>query len=144
MMLKTSATRPTVANSAPPLSIAGASGCEDSGTKRAVPTSATTARTTLTAKAALQEKKCRRIPEQRSPKMALPPATAAQIPTAFVRSAGGKVPVIVDKVAGITKAAPSPIRPRRKISSLGEDTAIAAADAAPKTMRPPMSALRRP
>ncbi len=76
--------------------------------------------------------------------MALPPATAAQIPTALVRSAGGNVPVMVDNVAGITKAAPSPMRPRRTISSLAEETAMAAADAAPKTTRPPMSALRRP
>ncbi len=98
----------------------------------------------MTAKAARQENQWRRTPLQSSPKMALPPATAAQTPTAFVRSAGGYVPVIVDNVAGITNAAPRPIRPRRKMRSLAEDTAIAAADAAPKTIRPPMSALRRP
>src|ERR1700684_3902671 len=102
------------------------------------------ARTTLTAKAARQENQWSRTPQQSTPKIAPPPAPAAQTPTAFVRSAGGYVPVIVDNVAGITKAAPSPMRPRRRMRSLAEDTAMAAADAAPKTIRPPIRALRRP
>jgi hypothetical protein len=78
-----------------------------------------------------------------SPSTAPPPATAAQIPTARVRCAAGNVPVIVDSVAGITSAAPSPISPRSTISASADETAIAAADAAPKTNIPAMSIRRR-
>ena len=91
------------------------------------------ARTTLTAKAVRQENHSKRTPQHSSPKMALPPATAAHTLTAFARSAGGKVPVIVDKVAGMTNAAPKPMSPRSTISSLAEDAAMATADAPPKT-----------
>ena len=79
-----------------------------------------------------------------APRSRSPPPRPPRSPTALVRSAGGYVPVIVDSVAGITNAAPRPMRPRRKMRSLAEVTAIAAADALPKTMSPPMRALRRP
>ena len=144
MMLNTRATSPAVASSAPPVSTRGAPGWEDSGTKRIVPAIATTARTTLTAKAARQENHSSRIPVHSRPSTELPPATPAQMPTARVRSAGGNVPVIVDSVAGITSAAPRPIRPRRTMRSFAEETAIAAAEAVPNTTSPAMSALRRP
>ncbi len=143
-MLKTRATSPTVASSAPPVSTRGASGWEDSGTKRIVPAIAIAARTTLTAKAARQENHSSRTPVHSRPSTALPPATPAQTPTARVRSAGGNVPVIVDSVAGITSAAPAPIRPRSTMRVPAEEMAIAAAEAAPKTTSPASSALRRP
>jgi hypothetical protein len=54
------------------------------------------------------------------------------------------VPVIVDSVAGITSAAPRPIRPRRTMRAFAEEIAMAAAEAAPKTTSPASSALRRP
>jgi hypothetical protein len=133
-----------MARNAPPLSRAGASDSEDSGTKRNVPPRAITARTTLTAKEERQENHSRRTPQHSNPKIALPPATAAQTLTALVRSAGGNVPVIVDRVAGMTKAAPNPMSPRNTISSLAEDTAMATPDAPPKTSSPAMRALRRP
>ncbi len=78
MMLKTRATSPMVASSAPPVSTGGASGWEDSGTKRIVPAMATAARTTLTAKAARQENHSSRTPVHSSPSTALPPATPAR------------------------------------------------------------------
>ena len=52
------------------------------------------------------------------PKTAAPPATAAQTLTARVRCSSGKVPVMVDRVAGMTSAAPRPMTARRPISSL--------------------------
>ncbi len=52
--------------------------------------------------------------------------------------------MIVDSVAGIASAAPAPIRPRRTMRALAEEMAIAAAEAAPKTISPASSALRRP
>ena len=76
--------------------------------------------------------------------MALPPATAAQTDTALVRCASGKVPVIVDRVAGITNAAPSPITARRTTSSVGPDAVIASAEPTPKTASPSINASRRP
>jgi hypothetical protein len=88
------------------------------------------ARTTLMAKAACQENQWRRIPLASSPKMALPPATAAQTPTAFVRSAGGYVPVIVDKRGRHHERGAEPDQTAQEDESLAEDTAIAAADAA--------------
>ena len=98
----------------------------------------------MTAKAERQENHSKRTPQHSSPKIALPPATAAQTLTALVRSAGGNVPVIVDRVAGMTNAAPNPMSPRNPISSFAEDTAMAAAEAPPKTSSPAMRALRRP
>ena len=76
--------------------------------------------------------------------MALPPATPAQAPTARRRCSGGKVLVIVDNVAGMTSAAPTPRRPRRTISDVGPLTVMAAAEAPPKTTRPAIRARRRP
>jgi hypothetical protein len=144
MMLNTRAIRPAMASMAPTLSSGGASGCEDSGTNPTVPAMAITASTTLTAKADRQENHSSSVPVPSSPSRALPPATAAHTLTARVRWAGGKVPVMVDRVAGMTRAAPRPIRPRRPMSSLAEETVIAAAEAPPKMTSPASSARRRP
>jgi hypothetical protein len=109
-----------------------------------VPAIAIPASTTLTAKADRQENHCSSVPVASRPSRALPPATAAHTLTARVRAAGGNVPVIVDSVAGMTSAAPRPIRPRRKISSLAEEAVIATAEAPPKMASPAISARRRP
>ena len=52
--------------------------------------------------------------------------------------------MMVDSVAGITKAAPRPMSPRRTMRSLAEFTAMAAAEAPPNRRSPAMRALRRP
>jgi hypothetical protein len=52
--------------------------------------------------------------------------------------------VIVDNVAGITSAAPSPSTPRMAISQPGPLTDIAAMEPAPNTAKPATSARRRP
>ena len=122
----------------------GASGSADSGTNRSVPTSASAAKTTLTPKIDRHERPVSSAPETSSPKIAAPPATAAQMLTALVRFAGGNVPVIVDNVAGITSAAPKPITPRNPISSVAESAVIATADPTPKITSPAISATRRP
>jgi len=64
--------------------------------------------------------------------------------TALVRCAGGKVPVIVDRVAGMTSAAPRPRTARRPISSVALVAVMATADPAPKIASPASSARRRP
>jgi hypothetical protein len=63
---------------------------------------------------------CRTSSEVSSPSTADAPATAAQMLTARVRCWLAKVPVMVDRVAGMTSAAPRPGTARRPISSLAE------------------------
>jgi hypothetical protein len=75
---------------------------------------------------------------------ATPPATAAQTPTARVRCCPAKVPVMVDRVAGMTSAAPRPSTARRAVSSSAERAVMATAEPAPKIDRPTISASLRP
>lgn len=91
-----------------------------------------------------QDHTCRTSPETSIPRTAAPPATAAQTLTARVRCWLAKVPVMVDRVAGMTSAAPRPITARRPISSPADAAVMATAEAAPKTARPAISASRRP
>ena len=46
--------------------------------------------------------------------------------------------------AGMTRAAPTPIRPRRKMSSFADDAVMASAEAPPKITRPTIRTRRRP
>src|SRR5450755_327699 len=101
------------------------------------------ARTTLSPNTDRHDQNSRSTPEVSSPSTALAPATPAHIPTARVLSAEGKVLVIVDRVAGMTRAAPRPITPRRRINVLAEPAVIAAPEAAPKTTRPINNVIRR-
>jgi len=78
------------------------------------------------------------------PSRALAPATAAHTETARVRSAAGKVAVMVDSVAGMTRAAPRPMTPRRKISSFADEAVMATPEAAPKMTSPAIRTRRRP
>ena len=79
------------------------------------------------------------------PPIATPnPAKPAQIAMARGRSAGGNTWARIDSVAGITKAAPTPIAARAPITAPDEFDSTANNDAAPKTIRPPLSASRRP
>ena len=129
---------------APPTSRLGAFGSADSGTKRSVPASATMPSTTFSAKIERHEKAASSAPEASSPRIAAPPPTAAQMLTAPARLDSGNVLVIVESVAGITSAAPSPRIARSAISSVGVVAAIAIADPAPKITRPTIRAMRRP
>jgi hypothetical protein len=61
-----------------------------------------------------------------------------------VRCSLENVPVIVDKVAGMTSAAPKPITARSPISSPAEVAVMATAEPAPKIVSPAISARRRP
>ena len=75
---------------------------------RRVATMAATARATLSPNTARQDQTSSRTPEASRPRIALAPATPAQAPTARDRCSRGKVLVIVDRVAGMTSAAPTP------------------------------------
>ncbi len=90
------------------------------------------------------EKTSSSAPDTTTPSTAAPPATPAQMLTALTRWAGGKVPVIVDSVAGMTSAAPRPMTARSPISTVASEAIIAAAEPMPNTARPMISSRRRP
>ena len=120
MIEYTSTTMPITASTAPLTSRRGACGSADSGTKRRVPARATAASTTFSPNTDGHDQTSRTSPEVSSPSTADPPATAAQTLTARVRCSLAKVPVMVDRVAGMTSAAPRPRTARRAISSVAE------------------------
>jgi hypothetical protein len=72
------------------------------------------------------------------------PDTAAQAAIALGRSCAGKMLVRIDSVVGITPAAPSPMMARAAIRALELSANSATTEPAPNTMRPRMSARRRP
>ena len=144
MIEYTTVTRPTTAIRAPGTSSFGASESADSGTTFRVPAMAMTASTTLRAKTERQSQNSSSVPEATTPSTALAPATPAQMLTALVRSVAAKVPVIVDRVAGITSAAPTPSRARSAISSCAPLAVIATAEATVKIPSPASSIRRRP
>ena len=75
----------------------------------------------------------------------LPPATAAQAPIARPRSVGSENTLVSrDKVAGMMKAAPMPMKARVTMSWVAELANADASDPAPKMARPMLSAPLRP
>ena len=105
---------------------------------------AITASTTFSANTDRHDHASSTTPEASRPTMALAPATPAQAPTARVFCSGGKVLVMVDSVAGMTSAAPTPRTPRMAINQVGSLTVMAATEPAPKITRPASRARRRP
>jgi hypothetical protein len=77
--------------------------------------------------------------------MELPaPANPAQMAMARVRSCGGKIAVMIDRVAGMMNAAPTPITARPAISCVEPVATPPTNVPSPKTPRPARSARRRP
>jgi hypothetical protein len=70
--------------------------------------------------------------------------SSTQVPTARARCSRGNVLVIVDRVAGMTSAAPMPSTPRRVMSQLASWTVSAPIDPAPKIASPATRVRRRP
>ena len=116
----------------------------DSGTTRTVPITATTTSTTLSANTDCHDQNSSTVPDVSRPRIALAPATPAQTLIAWGRRSGGNVAVMVDSVAGITSAAPTPRRARNAMSALASETSMAAREAAPNMPRPAIRARRRP
>ena len=139
----TSRLRPATAMRAPTMSMRGASGSADSGTNLNTPIRATPPSTTLRPNTDCHSQNSSKAPDTSRPRIAAPPATAAHTLTALTRSDSGNVPVIVESVAGITRAAPMPITARRPISSFGPPAVIATAsrgeDREPRDQREPAS-----
>jgi hypothetical protein len=78
--------------------------------------------------------------------MTLPaPATAAQMPSALLRSApSAKIVVTIERAAGASAAAPSPCTARAAISASIDVAMPPASEARPNTVKPPTNSLRRP
>ncbi len=72
------------------------------------------------------------------------PATADQAAMACGRSFGGNTAFRMDRVAGITNAAPRPITTRAAISMPVPDANAAATLPSANTASPPTSEVRRP
>lgn len=73
-----------------------------------------------------------------------PPATEAQMAMALARSAGGNTVARIDRLPGITSAAPTPITPRARISCQVAVANAPAVAAAMKTASPHWSVPLRP
>ena len=69
---------------------------------------------------------------------------AAHIPMALPRSRSGKTLVMMDRVAGMMNAPPTPIEARLRISVSGESASADANEPSPKIRKPTWSAGRRP
>ena len=78
------------------------------------------------------------------PTAAPAPANPVHVAMALVRSSGGKIVVMSERVAGMTKAAPAPMIPRPMITWLGASAKPATPSPAAKTTNPTSSAPLRP
>ena len=116
----------------------------DLGIRKNPATSATTTTNTLMRKIDPHQKWSSRAPLTTPPAATPTPANPAQMAIARGRSFGGKTWARIDRVAGITNAAPTPISARHAITAPDELDRAAASDASPNTTRPPFSAARRP
>jgi hypothetical protein len=136
MIAKTTPKRPSEDSSAPTGSRRTRFELREVGTIGIVAAKASAASVTLTANTDGHENHSSNVPERSRPMIAPAPAMPAQMPTARPRSWGGKTLVMIDRVVGITSAAPTPITARRPISVDGALTSIAASEAPPKTTSP--------
>ena len=116
----------------------------DSRVAASVTTTASTATGTLRKKIDCQETFSTRKPPTTGPMASARALTPAHVPIALPRSWGGKALVMIDRVAGIMKAAPIPCaaRPATSQASLCESPMKALER--PKTMTPKRNIRRRP
>ncbi len=115
-----------------------------SGTVASTPAIATATSGTLTRKTLPHQKCDSSSPPSVGPITMPTPATADQAAIACGRSFGGKTAFRIDKVAGMTNAAPRPITTRAAISIPVPEASAAAVLPRAKTARPPSSESRRP
>ena len=131
------ATRPAVESRAPGRSIVARSGSREFGTRKKPAASAATTTGTTTRKTAFQSKCSTMKPESSMPMAPPPPATPAQIATAFARSSRGKTLVRIESVAGMIMAPAAPMTTRAPMSSPDESAIRPAySEAKPNRARP--------
>ena len=116
----------------------------DSRVANSVTTTAPTATGRLRKKIALQDTYSASAPPTTGPMASASAETPAQVPIALPRSSGGKALVMIDRVAGIMKAAPAPWTARPATSRPWSGARpIAALDSA-NTTTPNRNIRRRP
>ena len=99
---------------------------------------------TLTRKAEPHQKRWSRAPETTGPIAPPAPANPTQTAMARCRSSGGKMAVISESVAGITKAAPAPCTARPRMTTVADPASPLITDPVANTARPTRSAPLRP
>ena len=99
---------------------------------------------TLTRKTDVQENHSSSRPPKSGPRPMPIAAMPAQMPIALPRSSRGKTFVMIDSVAGMISAAPTPIAARIAISWFALSATSTARLAVPKIARPAWSARLRP
>ena len=143
-MASTSVPKPPIDRRAPTGSRGRRSRSRDVGTTAIVATRATTPIGTLTKKTEPHQNTSSKNPPPMRPIAPPAPANPDQIAIAFARSCGGKTTVMMERVAGMIRAAPIPITDLeaiRRIAEVENDAAIAPPMKMPRPMR---RALRRP
>ena len=131
-------------SSAPNGSKAGRRSSWDEGTSRAPATRATATTTTLIRNTEPHQKCWSSHPLTTPPEATPTPANPAHTAMARRRSDGGNTWASTDRVAGITRAAPTPMAARAVMSRPEDPENTANPDAAPKITRPLLSASLRP
>ena len=106
------------------------------GTSSAPATMASTTMGTFTKNTEPHQKCSSMNPLSTGPRAAPAPENPAQMAMARARSWGGKTLARIDRVAGITNAAPKPIRARVAMTWLGLLERVASSEADPNTTRP--------
>ena len=142
---RTSAPMPTLSAETPATSTVGAAvGSRDSRVAQRVTTTAITAIGTLMRKIDCQETFSTRKPPTTGPIASATALIPAHVPIALPRSSGGKAFVMIERVAGIMNAAPTPCaaRPATSHASVCENAMNRLE--APKTATPTRNQRRRP
>ena len=99
---------------------------------------------TLTKKTEPHQNDSSRKPLATIPRAPPAPANPDQMAIALARSLGGKTTVMIDRVAGMVSAAPTPMAPRSTISWLALSLRVATRAATRKMPRPTTRAGLRP
>ena len=122
----------------------GDSGSRDDGTHNAASTSVISTTGTFTRNTDPHQKRASSNPPMTGPAAVAMPATPDHTAIAWPRSSSGKTLPIVDSVAGIAHAPPTPISPRATVNAAAESANAAATDAVPKIASPIISIRLRP
>jgi hypothetical protein len=144
MIPKIRALSPTSESRAPPGSSGAWVSSRESGAK--THTAAMTARAigTFTSSVEPHQKPSSRPPVTIGPSEAPAPANPAQMAMALPRSWGGNIAVMIDSVAGMMNAAPTPMRARLAMTCVAPVASPPRRALTANTTSPPMSARFRP
>ena len=144
MIPNTTIAIPAIDSSTPTGSSRPGVGFRESGTSRAISTSAMATIGTLTKNTEPHQKCASSRPPVTGPMAIARPTAPAQIPIAFGRSVGSKTFEMIDSVDGSTAAPLIPISARNAISSSGEVANAHSTELSPNASIPPSRTRLRP